>query len=51
MGKLIFVDKDNVKLYTGGNPKNNQSRIRLKTYSKAVSGTDNRKYYPILVKI
>lgn len=44
-GKLIFVDEDAVKVYTGGNPQIISAKLNVKTFSKAVSGTDGRRYY------
>lgn len=44
-GKLIFVSEDNVKVYTGSNPRIISASLNLKSYSNAVSGTDGRFYY------
>lgn len=44
-GRLIFVDRDNVKVYTGGNPQIIGHNLNVSQFIKAVSGTDNRKYY------
>lgn len=44
-GNLIFVSKDAVKVYTGGNPSILSYYLDIKEYSYAVSGTDGRNYY------
>ena len=44
-GNLIFVSADNVKMYTGGNPRIIGLDLNIDKYTKAVSGTDNIKYY------
>jgi hypothetical protein len=44
-GQLIFVDTDNVKVFTGGNPHILSYNLNIGNITKAVSGTDNRKYY------
>ena len=44
-GKLIFVSSDNVKVYTGGNPRIISYKLGLSSYDGAVSGTDGRNYY------
>jgi hypothetical protein len=44
-GKLIFVSEDDVKLYTGSNPRIVGYNLNMSQYTYAVSGTDNRNYY------
>jgi hypothetical protein len=44
-GKLIFVSEDDVKIYTGSNPRIIGYNLNMKNYKYAVSGTDNRNYY------
>ena len=44
-GKLIFVSEDNVKIYTGSNPRIISYNLNMQRYEYAVSGTDNRNYY------
>ena len=44
-GKLIFVSDDNVKIYTGSNPRIIGHNLNMSRYVSAVSGTDNRNYY------
>lgn len=44
-GKLIFVSEDDVKIYTGSNPRIIGYNLNMTRYSYAVSGTDNRNYY------
>ena len=44
-GKLIFVSEDNVKVYTGSNPRIIGHELNMPRYRYAVSGTDNRNYY------
>ncbi len=44
-GKLIFVSEDDVKVYTGSNPRIIGYYLNMSQYVKAVSGTDNRCYY------
>lgn len=44
-GKLIFVSDDNVKIYTGSNPRIIGHKLNMSKYTYAVSGTDNRNYY------
>lgn len=44
-GKLIFVSDDNVKIYTGSNPRIIGNNLDIKNCEYAVSGTDNRNYY------
>lgn len=44
-GKLIFVSDDNVKIYTGSNPRIIGHNLNMPKYTYAVSGTDNRNYY------
>ena len=44
-GKLIFVSEDNVKIYTGSNPRIISYELNMSKYTYAVSGTDNQNYY------
>ena len=44
-GKLIFVSEDDVKIYTGSNPRIIGYNLNMPQYEYAVSGTDNRNYY------
>jgi hypothetical protein len=44
-GRLIFTDRDNVKVYTGANPRIIGYNLNVGEFLSAVSGTDNRKYY------
>ena len=44
-GKLIFVSEDDVKIYTGSNPRIIGYKLNMTQYEYAVSGTDNRNYY------
>lgn len=44
-GKLIFVSEDDVKVYTGSNPRIIGYNLNMPKYDYAVSGTDNRNYY------
>ena len=44
-GKLIFVSDDDVKIYTGSNPRIIGHNLNMSQYRYAVSGTDNRNYY------
>ena len=44
-GKLIFVSDDDVKIYTGSNPRIIGHKLNMSQYTYAVSGTDNRNYY------
>ena len=44
-GRLIFVGVDGVKVYTGGNPRLIGYNLGVGRFDKAVSGTDNRRYY------
>ena len=44
-GKLIFVSEDDVKIYTGSNPRIIGYKLNMPEYTYAVSGTDNRNYY------
>lgn len=44
-GKLIFVSDDNVKIYTGSNPRIIGYYLNISEYVNAVSGTDGRCYY------
>ena len=44
-GKLIFVSADDVKIYTGSNPRIIGYNLNMSEYVNAVSGTDGRCYY------
>lgn len=44
-GRLIFASDDNVKIYTGSNPRIISYYLNLTEYKNAVSGTDGRCYY------
>lgn len=44
-GKLIFVSEDDVKIYTGSNPRIIGHNLNMPKYAYAVAGTDNRNYY------
>ena len=44
-GKLFFVSEDEVKVYTGGNPRIVSYNLNLNPITYAVSGTDDRNYY------
>lgn len=44
-GRLIFVSDDNVKIYTGSNPKIISHALNISKYDSAVSGQDGRCYY------
>ena len=44
-GRLIFVSEDDVKIYTGSNPRIIGYNLNMPRYEYAVSGTDNRNYY------
>ena len=44
-GKLIFASDDNIKIYTGSNPRIIRHNLNLQNCEYAVSGTDNRNYY------
>ncbi len=44
-GKLIFVSEDDVKIYTGSNPRIIGHKLNMPKYTYAVAGTDNRNYY------
>ena len=44
-GKLIFVSEDDVKIYTGSNPRIIGYNLNMSKYTYAVAGTDNRNYY------
>lgn len=44
-GKLIFVSEDNVKIYTGSNPRIISYYLNIGEYKSAISGTDGRCYY------
>ena len=44
-GKLIFVSRDGVKMYTGGNPKIIGYKLNVLRFQEAISGTDGRRYY------
>lgn len=44
-GRLIFVSDDNVKIYTGSNPKIISYNLNIPKYESAFSGQDGRNYY------
>ena len=44
-GRLIFVSGDDVKIYTGSNPRIIGYYLNMPEYVNAVSGTDGRCYY------
>ncbi len=44
-GRLIFVSEDEVKVYTGSNPRILSYNLNLSPLKYAVSGTDGRNYY------
>ena len=44
-GRLIFVSEDDVKIYTGSNPRIIGYNLNMTKCKYAVSGTDNRNYY------
>lgn len=44
-GRLIFVSADDVKIYTGSNPRIIGYQLNMPEYAAAVSGTDGRCYY------
>ena len=44
-GRLIFVSDDNVKIYTGSNPRIISYNLNIPKYETAVSGQDGRNYY------
>ena len=44
-GKLIFVSEDDVKIYTGSNPRIIGYNLNMSQNTYAVAGTDNRNYY------
>ena len=44
-GRLIFVSRDNVKIYTGSNPRIISHYLNINRYAYAVAGTDDRCYY------
>ena len=44
-GQLIFVSEDDVKVYTGSNPRIIGYPLNMPKFAYAVSGTDNRNYY------
>jgi hypothetical protein len=44
-GRLIFVSDDNVKIYTGSNPRIISHSLNIPKYDTAVSGQDGRNYY------
>ena len=44
-GKLIFVSEDNVKIYTGSNPRIISHNLNISKFENAVSGSDGRCYY------
>lgn len=44
-GRLVFVSEDEVKVYTGANPRILSYNLNLSHIEYAVSGTDGRNYY------
>lgn len=44
-GKLIFVSDDDVKIYTGSNPRVIGYNLNISSFENAVSGTDGRNYF------
>ena len=44
-GRLIFVSDDNVKIYTGSNPKIISYNLNIPKYDNAISSQDGRNYY------
>lgn len=44
-GKLIFVSDDDVKVYTGSNPRSIGYNLNISKFIDAVSGADDRCYY------
>lgn len=44
-GRLIFVSEDDIKIYTGSNPRIIGYYLNMPEYVNAVSGTDGRCYY------
>lgn len=44
-GKLIFVSDDNVKIYTGSNPRDIGHNLNVDKFDNAVAGTDGRRYF------
>lgn len=44
-GRLIFASDDNIKIYTGSNPRIISYYLNMTEYKNAVSGTDGRCYY------
>lgn len=44
-GRLIFVSDDNVKIYTGSNPRIISHSLNIPKYETAISGQDGRNYY------
>ena len=44
-GQLIFVSDDNVKVYTGSNPRILSYYLGIREFNDAVAGTDGRNYY------
>ena len=44
-GRLIFVSDDNVKIYTGSNPRVIGYNLNINHFKSAVSGNDGRNYY------
>lgn len=44
-GKLIFASEDNIKIYTGSNPRIISHNLNMRDFNKGVSGTDGRLYY------
>ena len=44
-GRLFFVSRDGVKIYTGGKPKDIGRDLNIDRFDKAVAGSDGRNYY------
>ena len=44
-GKLFFADEDDIKIYTGGNPRGIGRPLNVDKFTKAIAGSDGRKYY------
>lgn len=49
-GRLIFVSRDGVKVYTGGDPRHIGYNLGIDDISYAVAGTDGRNYYLYVVE-
>jgi len=44
-GQLIYADNDDIKIYTGSNPKRIGRPLNIDKFEKAIAGSDGRKYY------